>query len=88
MAGDLLTSCNILLELGDQLALVVVVAASVGEGLKAGERLAVGVGELPCPCLEESVLVMCQVAPSSTHLDGKSSPDETGVVAERSNAPA
>jgi hypothetical protein len=51
VAGNLLTSRDIFLELGNQLALVVVVAASVGEGLEAGKRLAVGVGELPCPCL-------------------------------------
>jgi hypothetical protein len=47
VASNLLAGCNILLELGDQLTLVVVVSASFGKGLKARERLAVGVGELP-----------------------------------------
>lgn len=51
VSGNLLASGNIVLELGDQLALVVVEAASVGEGFETGEGLAVGVGELPCPCL-------------------------------------
>lgn len=50
-ACNLLTSGDIFLELGDQLVLVVVVAASVCEGLDAWERLAVGVCELPRPCL-------------------------------------
>lgn len=50
MAGDLLTRCDILLELRDQLALVVVVSAAVGEVLDAGERFTV-VCELPCPGL-------------------------------------
>ena len=51
--GNLLACSDILLELCDQLGLVVVVAAAVGEGLDAGERLAVGVGELPCPGLRK-----------------------------------
>lgn len=51
VACDLLTGCNILLELCNQLALVVVVSASIGKGLDARERLAVGVCELPCPGL-------------------------------------
>jgi hypothetical protein len=87
VTGNLRTGCDVLLELGNQLALVIVVAASVGEGLKARERFAV-VGELPCPCLQESVLVVRQRRAFRTYLDGKSSPNETRVVAERSNAPA
>lgn len=54
-AGDLLAGGDVLLELGDQVALGVVVAAAFGEGLDAGERLAVGVGELPGPGLGGSV---------------------------------
>jgi hypothetical protein len=50
-AGDLFTGGDVLLELGDQVALGVVVAAAVGEGVDAGEGLAVGVGELPGPGL-------------------------------------
>jgi hypothetical protein len=49
-AGDLFTCCDVVLELGDELRLVVVVAAAVGEGLDAGEGLAV-MCQLPCPCL-------------------------------------
>jgi hypothetical protein len=87
VTGDLLTGCNILFELGNQLTLVVVVSASVGEGLDTRERLTLGVGELPCPCLRGSVLLMLSSA-FRTYLDGKSSPHETSVIAERSNAPA
>lgn len=50
-AGDLFTGGDVLLELGDQVALGVVVAAAVGEGLDAGQGLAVGVCELPSPGL-------------------------------------
>ena len=51
--GNLLACSDVLLELCDQLGLVVVVAAAVGEVLDAGEGLAVGVGELPCPGLRK-----------------------------------
>lgn len=47
MTGDFLASSYIGLELLDELCLVVVVATAIGEGLDAGEGLAVGVGELP-----------------------------------------
>lgn len=50
-AGDLFAGGDVLLELGDQVGLGVVVAAAVGEGLDAGEGLAVGVCELPGPGL-------------------------------------
>ena len=55
-AGDLLSGGDVFLELGDQVALVVVVATALGEGLDAGEGLAVGVGELPGPGLVMSAL--------------------------------
>lgn len=50
-ASHLLASSDVLLQLGDQVALGVVVAAALGEGLDAREGLAVGVGELPGPGL-------------------------------------
>ena len=57
MASDALTGGDILLELGNQLTLVVVVSASLGEGFETGKRLAVGVSELPCPCLAKVSMV-------------------------------
>lgn len=50
-AGNLFSGSDVFFELGDEVALGVVVAAAVGEGLDAGEGLAVGVGELPGPGL-------------------------------------
>lgn len=50
-ASNLLASSDIVLELGDQVALGVVVAATLGEGLDARKGLAVRVGELPGPGL-------------------------------------
>jgi hypothetical protein len=47
VASNLLAGCDILLELGDELTLVVVVSASLSKSLKTWQRLAVGVGELP-----------------------------------------
>lgn len=58
-AGDLFSGGDVLFELGDEVALGVVVAAAVGEGLDAGEGLAVGVGELPGPGLGVSVGIGC-----------------------------
>jgi hypothetical protein len=57
VASDALTGGDILLELGNQLTLVVVVSASLGEGFETGKRLAVGVSELPCPCLAKVSMV-------------------------------
>ena len=50
-AGNLLARGDVFLELGNQLVLIVVVAAAIGEGLETGQRLAVGVCELPGPSL-------------------------------------
>lgn len=50
-AGDLLAGGDVLLQLRDQVGFGVVVTAALGEGLDAGERLAVGVCELPGPGL-------------------------------------
>ena len=50
-AGRLLASGDVLLKLGDHIALSIVEATALGEGLNAGEGLALGVGELPGPCL-------------------------------------
>jgi hypothetical protein len=49
--SHLLAGGDVLLQLGDQVALGVVVAAALGVGFVAGEGLAVGVGELPGPGL-------------------------------------
>ncbi len=61
-SSDLLTGSNILFELSNQVALGVVVAAALSEGLDTGEGLAVGVGELPCPGL--LMLLLASVAPA------------------------
>lgn len=65
-AGDLFAGGDVLLQLGDQVGLGVVVAAAVGEGLDAGERLAVGVGELPGPGLVVSVPIETSAASQHT----------------------
>lgn len=52
MASHLGTLGNIVLELSNELVLVVVVTAAFGEGLETGERLAIGVRELPGPSLQ------------------------------------
>jgi hypothetical protein len=51
VACDFLARGDIFLELGDKLILVVIVAPSVRKVCDVGERLAVGVSELPCPSL-------------------------------------
>ena len=66
VAGDLFSGGDVVLELGDQVALGVVVAAAVGEGLDAGQGLAVGVGQLPGPGL---VMLASVNAISTKHHD-------------------
>lgn len=87
-AGDLGTCGDVFLELGDELVLVEVVAATGGEFFDAREGLAFGVGELPCPSLEIASVGFGLEGWCGAYLDGQSSADEASVVSKGSNAPA